>query len=79
MEYMDCGPLTQILSKVRMKEPEIALVCREILNALTYLHSKQRIHRDIKSDNILLNSAGEVKLGILTISFYLLYLDSLCK
>ena len=63
MEFMDCGSLTEIISSSRMSEPQIAFLCKEILTALSYLHSTDRIHRDIKSDNILLNSNGEVKLG----------------
>ncbi len=47
----------------RMNEFQIARVAREILKALTYLHSLNRIHRDVRSDNILLNAKGDIKLG----------------
>lgn len=66
MELMDGGCLTEILehfANLRMTEAQIAYVARETLQALVYIHSLHRIHRDIKSDNILLNSKGEVKIA----------------
>jgi len=66
MEYMDGGCLTDILEQfedLKMTESQIAMVIRETLRALAYIHSLHRIHRDIKSDNILLNSDGCVKLA----------------
>eukprot|EP01114_Cavostelium_apophysatum_P018584 TRINITY_DN577_c1_g1_i1.p1 TRINITY_DN577_c1_g1~~TRINITY_DN577_c1_g1_i1.p1 ORF type:complete len:484 (+),score=175.47 TRINITY_DN577_c1_g1_i1:129-1580(+) len=66
MEYMDGGCLTDILEQfedIKLTESEIAFCCRETLRALSYIHSLHRIHRDIKSDNILLNLEGAVKLA----------------
>lgn len=34
-----------------MNEAQIATVCIQILNALAFLHSKNTLHRDIKSVN----------------------------
>ena len=44
-----------------LSEPAIAHVMREVLSALVYLHSQHRIHRDVKAANILLSTAGDVK------------------
>jgi len=65
MELMD-GCLTDVLEqfpKVALDESQIALVCRETLKSLAYIHKNHRIHRDIKSDNILLNGKGEIKIA----------------
>ena len=37
-----------------MSEPQIATVCAQSLSALDYLHSRKKIHRDIKGANILI-------------------------
>ncbi|KAI7887723.1 kinase-like domain-containing protein [Mucor mucedo] len=63
MEYMEGGSLTDIVTQIFMAEREIATVCLEVLTGLEYLHSKGIIHRDIKSDNILIGMQGQVKLS----------------
>lgn len=46
----------------RMDENQIATVCKACLKALSFLHSNGVIHRDIKSDSILLSQDGKVTL-----------------
>lgn len=48
------------VSNCRLNEEQIATVCESVLQALSYLHSQGVIHRDIKSDSILLTLDGRV-------------------
>ncbi|XP_033487277.1 serine/threonine-protein kinase PAK 4 [Epinephelus lanceolatus] len=63
MEFLEGGALTDIVTHTRMNEEQIATVCLSVLKALSVLHSQGVIHRDIKSDSILLTHDGRVKLS----------------
>ncbi|NWT67966.1 PAK5 kinase, partial [Prunella himalayana] len=63
MEFLEGGALTDIVTHTRMNEEQIATVCVSVLRALSYLHHQGVIHRDIKSDSILLTSDGRIKLS----------------
>ncbi|CED85378.1 ste20 [Phaffia rhodozyma] len=62
MEYMEGGALTDVIENNKLEEDQIASICYETCKGLNHLHQRSIIHRDIKSDNVLLNSAGEVKI-----------------
>ncbi|KAM9432344.1 mitogen-activated protein kinase kinase kinase kinase 5 isoform 2-T2 [Salvelinus alpinus] len=64
MEYCGGGSLQDIYHVTGpLSEPQIAYVCRETIQGLGYLHSKGKMHRDIKGANILLTDNGDVKLA----------------
>ncbi|RKP06663.1 kinase-like domain-containing protein, partial [Thamnocephalis sphaerospora] len=66
MECMDAGSLTDLISidpERPLSEAHMARVLRDVLRALAFLHDHRRVHRDVKSDNILLNARGDVKLA----------------
>ncbi|XP_012823557.1 mitogen-activated protein kinase kinase kinase kinase 5 isoform X1 [Xenopus tropicalis] len=64
MEYCGGGSLQDIYHVTGpLTECQIAYMCRETLQGLGYLHSRGKMHRDIKGANILLTDNGDVKLA----------------
>ncbi|XP_027030739.1 mitogen-activated protein kinase kinase kinase kinase 5 isoform X5 [Tachysurus fulvidraco] len=64
MEYCGGGSLQDIYHVTGpLSELQIAYVVRETLQGLSYLHSKGKMHRDIKGANILFTDSGDVKLA----------------
>ena len=64
MEYMDCGSLKGIVDNGGIQsENVIRHIALSSLKGLATMHRKKTLHRDIKPDNILINSAGEAKIA----------------
>ncbi|KAK4692451.1 serine/threonine-protein kinase CLA4, partial [Lecanoromycetidae sp. Uapishka_2] len=63
MEFMEGGALTDVIdNNSNITEPQISTICNETCKGLAHLHSQNIIHRDIKSDNVLLDARGNVKI-----------------
>ncbi len=65
IEHMDQGSLNQFIKRYgkNIDERVIAYIIREILKGLRSIHRKRQLHRDLKSDNILINRHGDIKIG----------------
>jgi p21-activated kinase 1 len=63
MEYVEGSSLKDVILANWMAEGEIATVSREMAQGLQHLHTLGIIHRDVKSDNVLLSLTGNIKLS----------------
>ncbi|KKK13421.1 hypothetical protein P175DRAFT_0428262 [Aspergillus ochraceoroseus IBT 24754] len=69
LEYVPGGSIATMLKQYNtFQEPLIKNFVRQILAGLSYLHSKDIIHRDIKGANILVDNKGGIKISDFGIS-----------
>jgi len=65
IEFCGGGAVDSIMMNLErpLSEAQIRCICREMCEALEYLHDNYVIHRDLKAGNVLLTLDGHVKLG----------------
>ncbi|KAJ4370466.1 Serine/threonine-protein kinase PAK 6 [Neocucurbitaria cava] len=63
MEFCSGGSCADLMKPGTIAEAEIAVILKELLMGLSYLHDDHKLHRDIKAANILVGANGQVKLA----------------
>ncbi|KOS21097.1 Serine/threonine-protein kinase svkA [Escovopsis weberi] len=63
MEFCAGGSCADLMKPGPIGEDYIAIIIRELLLGLDYLHMDKKLHRDIKAANVLLGATGQVKLA----------------
>ncbi|KAK8835266.1 MAP kinase kinase kinase kinase activity protein [Tritrichomonas musculus] len=61
MEYCSFGSIAKY--KSLMNEKFVLCIIRDVLSALSYLHSQEMIHSDVKPQNILFSNTCDIKLA----------------
>ena len=75
LEFCDGGSLYELIKILprNLNEEEIASLIYMILKGLIFLHENKKIHRDVKSENILLTHEGIAKLADFGVSTQLMH------
>jgi serine/threonine-protein kinase 24/25/MST4 len=68
MEYCSGGSCSDLMKPGVFREEYIAIICRELLRGLEYLHHEGKLHRDIKGALRLFQSHCDICAPFLCLS-----------
>ena len=69
MDYFADGDLFDYATTYKLTEQHIAKIAYQLLYALNYLHSNGFVHRDVKLENVLMESKKECHVKLCDFGF----------
>ncbi|CAN1250078.1 CBL-interacting serine/threonine-protein kinase 12 [Linum perenne] len=63
MEYVHGGELFNKVAKGRLKEDVARRYFQQLISAVAFCHARRVFHRDLKSENLLLDEEGNLKVS----------------
>jgi serine/threonine protein kinase len=75
MDFCSGGSVRDLIEVCNrpLEEQQMAVICYGTLKGLTYLHTMNIVHRDVKAANILLTEDAEIKIGKNLLPLFLLF------
>jgi len=61
-EFMEGGTLSQAIKVHALSETHMSFITQQLLKGLSFMHSHGFVHRDLKSNNIMMTIAGNIKM-----------------
>jgi len=78
-EYLAGGDVFDAVTKRRFKEPRAKQVTADLLSALSHIHRRGIVHRDVKVENLLLAKDGKAVLTDFGIAALVIDDEAMCK
>lgn len=61
MEYME-HEMKELLKSIQFSEEQVRRLMKDLLQGMEFLHSKNIVHRDLKTSNLLYSNEGILKI-----------------